>query len=147
MAMRTALVGLALLGVATAACSGDDGGGRAITTTTFEQLPPITVPCDRFAGTAQRIADAQQQLYAPDTDPAARRAALEALAAELTALRAGAPTDVAAAIGRVVDGFRRSESLVGDPTPEHAQQLATLGQQMSTDSQAISAYVVARCAG
>ncbi|HET6154026.1 MAG TPA: hypothetical protein VFE15_13820 [Marmoricola sp.] len=103
-------------------------------------LTDTTVPCAKFSATAAKIADAEKDLY---TGGAA--GTLQALIAELDALKKGAPDDVQTALTDLGNGFKEAAADIKKPTASAQADLATIGQRLSQDSQAITSYVVKQC--
>lgn len=104
----------------------------------------ITVECDRFADTAQRIADAQAALYDGKDSPE-DATAVDDLVTELDALKEDAPDDVDEALTGLGEGFRSAQELLADPTPENTAELAALSPKLSEDSQAVTAWILREC--
>lgn len=106
----------------------------------------ITVECDRFADTAQRITDAQTALYDGKDSPD-DATAVASLVSELDALKDDAPDDVDDALTSLGEGFRSAQELLADPTPENTAELAELAPGLSEDSQAVTAWILSQCDG
>ncbi|WP_408895423.1 hypothetical protein ACJ5H2_11005 [Nocardioides sp. R1-1] len=137
---------LTLLGVACGACSGGDGGGTGGGATPDPSAPltEITVECDQFADTAQRISDAQVALYdgKASSDDAA---AVDALVAELEALEEDAPADVRTALSDLGAGFRSVQEALERPSAEASAELVELAPALAEDSQAVTTWIVEEC--
>lgn len=144
--MRYFLAILTVLSAITlSACGGSDDESNSTDSNRLPEpeasLTEMTVPCAQFAGTAERIAEAQKQLYASSGSADA----IEALTAELEALKEGAPADVQAALDTLSQAFQDAAALVDDPEAADQQKLAELASELSAAGQKISAYVVDRC--
>lgn len=128
-------------------CSSDDEPGASPSSgstrlgTPSDELTEITVPCTEFEETAQRISQAQADLYEGSGDPAA----IDTLIRELDALKAGAPDDVQDALDALGDGFRDAGALLADATPENQKALADVGAELSAAGQTVTEYVVDQC--
>lgn len=118
-------------------CSGDD----AKDTRPSAPLTEITVECDKFADTAQRITDAQTELYTGTGG----KAAIDQLVGELEQLEEGAPADVQTALENLADGFRDAQELLADPSAENKEKLTEVSQSLAKDGQRITAYIVSKC--
>jgi hypothetical protein len=133
--------------LALTACSSDDEPGASASPgatrlgTPSATLTEITVPCAEFQETAAKIAEAQSELYAGTGDDRA----IDTLAAELEALKDGAPDDVQDALDTLVDGFRDAEELLADPSAADQEALAEVAAELSAAGQKVTAYVVAQC--
>ena len=138
--------GLAVL-VLASGCSGDSGdpgdsGGPKVAPST--ELTEITVECDRFADTAQRITDAQTALYDGKDSPD-DATAVDALVEELDALKQDAPADVRTALSDLGEGFRSAQQLLADPTEANRAALAELTPQLSEDGRTVTGWIVEQC--
>lgn len=129
---------------ALSACGGSDDGAS----TDSDRLPEptaslteTTIQCAEFDGTAERIAEAQKQLYSSE-GPAD---AIAALVAELEALKAGAPADVQAALDTISKGFRDAAALGPTPDAEDQAKLADVAAELSAAGQKVAAYFVEQC--
>ncbi len=144
--MRYFLAILTVLSVVMlSACGGSDDDSGS---TDSDRLPEpeaslteMTVPCAQFAGTAERIAEAQRQLYSSEGSIGA----IEAITTELEALKDGAPSDVQAALDTLSQGFKDAAALVADPEAADQEKLAELATDLSAAGQKVSEYVVEKC--
>ena len=106
------------------------------------KVTQTTLDCDKYADTAQKIAQAQQELYAGSggsTD------ALDALKSEMDALKDGAPDDVKAAIDELNDAYAKVQEIIADPSSQAQSDLASMGPKLASDGQTIATYVVSQC--
>lgn len=128
--------------VLAAGCSG--GSGDEQTSAPSTELTEITVECDRFADTAQRITDAQTALYDGKDSPD-DAAAVGALVEELDALKQDAPADVRTALTDLGEGFRSAQRLLAEPTEANRTQLAALTSALAVDGQTVTGWIVEQC--
>lgn len=133
---------LVALAVATG-CSGDPDEPVADPSA---PLSDVTVDCDRFEDTAQRITDAQTVLYDGKDSPD-DAAAVDDLVGELQALEEEAPDDVDAALRGLAEGFRSAQELLADPGTADSGELSTLSATLAEDGQAVTTWILSRCAG
>jgi hypothetical protein len=133
---------------ALSACTGDSGdsgdsddSGDSEPSHSGGPLTEIAVDCAQFADTAKKITDAQTALYSGTGG----KAAIVGLVTELTALKAGAPSEIQAALTDMSAAFRDAEELLENPTPENKAKLADLSPKLSEDGQKITAYITAEC--
>lgn len=138
-----ARVGLALAALALA-CSGCNDTPEQAGPDPSAPVTDITVECDRFAATAQRITDAQTALYDGKDSPQDATAVAD-LVTELDALKEDAPDDVDEALTALGAGFRAAQELLADPTPANTAELAALSSGLSEDSQAVTAWILSEC--
>lgn len=131
---------LAVLAVATG-CSDDPDEPDADPSA---PVSDITVDCDRYADTAQRITDAQTALYDGKDSPD-DAAAVDALVAELDALKDEAPDDVDSALTDLGEGFRSAEELLAAPDAADGAALAELAPALAEDGQAVTAWILDEC--
>ncbi len=129
--------------VLAAGCSGDRDEPVADPSA---PLSDVTVDCDRYDDTAQRITDAQTALYDGKDSPA-DATAVEELVGELEALQEEAPDDVDVALTGLADGFRSAQELLADPEATDPDQLSTLSATLAEDGQAVTTWILSRCAG
>jgi hypothetical protein len=103
-----------------------------------------TLDCPAFEETAQKIVDAQAQLYGQGagSDP---DAAIDDLLTELEGLKEGAPADIQDALTGLGDGFRRAADLLDDPSQDQTA-LLELATELSEDGQAVTTYIAKQCA-
>jgi len=138
---------LVVLVAALTACGGggDDDKPSAASTRlgTPGAKPTQTVlDCQKYDDTAQKIVEAQQELYAGNggsTD------ALDSLKSEMDALKDGAPGEVKDAIDELDDAFVKVQEIIANPTTEGQQELAAMGPKLSRDGQTITTYIVSQC--
>lgn len=104
----------------------------------------ITVECDRFEDTAQRITDAQTALYDGKDSPE-DATAVDSLVTELDALKEDAPDEVDTALTDLGEGFRSAEQLLADPNEADGAALAELAPALSEDSQTVTAWIIDEC--
>lgn len=137
------LVLLAALAVVTG-CSSDPDEPEA---EPGAPLTDITVDCDRYADTAQRITDAQTALYDGKDSPD-DATAVDALVAELDALKEEAPDDVDTALTDLGAGFRSAQELLASPSATggaDGAELTTLATALAEDSQTVTAWILEQC--
>src|SRR5689334_4556006 len=144
-------VGAGILVVVLAAASTGCGGGGWDKKPSAENTrlgPPSSkvtqtvLGCDKYSDTAQKIVEAQQELYAGSggsTD------ALDALKSEMDALKDGAPSNVQAAIDELDAAFAKVQEVMASPSSEGQQELAAMGPKLSQDGQTITTYIVSQC--
>ncbi|HVK30577.1 MAG TPA: hypothetical protein VM575_19730 [Nocardioides sp.] len=135
------VTGLLAALVLAAGCSGDPDEPVADPSA---PLSDVTVDCDRYEATAQRITDAQTALY-DGTDSPDDATAVDALVAELEALEEEAPDDVDAALTGLAEGFRSAQQLLADPEDADAGELAALSSTLAEDGQAVTAWILEQC--
>lgn len=133
---------LAALAVATG-CSGDPDEPVADPSA---PLSDVTVDCDRFEDTAQRITDAQTALYDGKDSPD-DAAAVDELVAELEALQEEAPDDVDAALTGLAGGFRSAQELLADPQAADPSELAALSTTLAEDGRTVTTWILSQCDG
>ncbi|MFL6109433.1 MAG: hypothetical protein ACJ72L_20915 [Marmoricola sp.] len=146
MRVRAAILVVVLAGALTA-CGGNDSTKTPSGASTRLGAPtsPVTqttLDCEKYADTAQKIARAQQELYAGkggSTD------ALDALKSEMDALKEGAPDDVKAAIDELNDAYAKVQEIIADPSSQAQSDLATMGPKLASDGEKITTYVVSQC--
>lgn len=109
-------------------------------------LSDVTVDCDRYEETAQRITDAQTALYDGKDSPE-DATAVDDLVGELEALEDEAPDDVDTALSGLADGFRSARELLADPQSGDPGELATLSASLAEDGQAVTTWILSQCAG
>lgn len=109
-------------------------------------LSDVTVDCDRYEDTAQRITDAQTALYDGKDSPD-DATAVDDLVGELEALEEDAPDDVDAALRGLADGFRSAQELLADPDAADPSELSTLSATLAEDGQAVTTWILSQCAG
>ncbi|NYI47480.1 hypothetical protein BJ993_004560 [Nocardioides aromaticivorans] len=109
-------------------------------------LSDVTVDCDRYEDTAQRITDAQTALYDGKDSPE-DATAVDDLVGELEALEDDAPDDVDAALNGLADGFRSAQELLADPEAADPGELSALSAALAEDSQAVTAWILSQCEG
>ena len=131
-----------VLAVSLSACS-DDGEEPSSSEAGAPDAPvtEVTIACPEYAGTAQKIADAQTELYSGTADSGT----IDKLVAELDGLKEGAPDDVQTALDDMGAAFRDASELLEDPTPSNRAKLLDLAPQLAEDGQAITAYITTRC--
>lgn len=128
-----------LLGAALAACSDDSGDGDSADPSA--SLSEITVDCHEFQDTADRVTQAQADLYAGTGGADA----IDTLVAELEVLKEDAPHDVQAALTNMATAFRDAAALLENPTPKMQDELAELAPQLEAASRTITNYVTSEC--
>lgn len=137
--MRTRARNAAVLAVILLASTTGCGGGSK--DKPAAPMTEVTIPCDRFADTAKKITDAQAEIYGGSGGSEA----IDALLAELDALKDGAPGDVKKALTEMSDAFQKAQDVLKDPANADTAELADLGTKLSEDSQKITAYIVSKC--
>lgn len=131
------------------ACSSDDepnsspSAGSSRLGTPSATLTEIAVPCAEFEDTAQKIVQAQSDLYAGTGSSTT----VDDLVAELDALAEGAPDDVRAALAALGQGFRDAEKLLDEPTAANQKALADVAADLSAAGQKVTEYIVDQCRG
>lgn len=136
--MRTRVLVLAAVLAATLSACSDDGKSG---TEPSAPLTEITVSCDKYADTAEKIRQAQVELYTGSGGAEA----IDELVRELNGLRQGAPKEVQAALTEMVAAFKDAKVVMDNPTPENKGRLAELGPKLSEDGQKITAYIKSEC--
>ena len=101
-----------------------------------------TLDCAKYNDTAQKIVQAQQELFAGS---GGSTEALDSLKAQLDALKDGAPGDVKAAIDELETAFEKVQEAIENPTSEAQAELAEMAPKLSADGQKISTYIVSQC--
>lgn len=104
-------------------------------------MTEITISCEEFEDTARKITDAQAALY---SGPGGTEA-IDTLETELSALEEGAPADVRTALRGMTAAFRDAQEILAEPTPENTAKLAELSEELSADSEKITAYITSKC--
>ncbi|WP_182376436.1 hypothetical protein [Nocardioides sp. WS12] len=132
---------LAVLALLCGGCSDDPDESDADPSA---PVTDITVECDRFEDTAQRITDAQTALYDGKDSPADAEA-VDTLVAELDALKDDAPDDVDTALTDLGEGFRSAQELLADPSAADGAALAELAPGLSEDSQTVTTWILSQC--
>ena len=132
-----ALAVLVLLG----GCSGGSDEPKAGSSGGMHEM---SIECARYAGTAQRITDAQTALYDGKDSPA-DATAVDDLVTELEALKKEAPDRVDAALTDLEDAFRSAQRLLKGGAGADSADLTLLATQLADDSQAVTAWIVSRC--
>lgn len=135
------VTGLLAVLVLAAGCSGDPDEPEADPSA---PLSDVTVDCDRYEETAQRITDAQTALYDGKDSPD-DATAVDELAAELEALQEEAPDDVDTALTGLADGFRSAQQLLADPDAADGAALAELAPALAEDGQTVTAWILDEC--
>ena len=102
----------------------------------------VTVDCPEFADTAQKIVEAQAELYTPGGDATQ---AIDDLLVELEALKEGAPEDVQQALTDLGSGFQDAATLLEDPTGENQAKLVGLSEQLAEDGETVTGYITEQC--
>lgn len=107
-------------------------------------LSEVTVDCERYADTAQRITDAQTALY-DGRDSPDDAAAVDDLVAELDALKDEAPDDVDTALTDLGAGFRSAEELLASPEGNDAAELAPVASSLAEAGETVTAWILEQC--
>lgn len=128
-----------LLAAALAACSDDSGDGDSADPSA--SLTEITIDCDEFQEAADRVTQAQADLYGGTGGAEA----IDTLIAELEALKEDAPDNVRAALTDMATAFRDAAELLENPTPENEDELTKLAPQLEAASRTITDYVTSEC--
>lgn len=136
-----AVVLLAALALACAACSGEEDASPPDPSA---PLTEIAVECERYAGTAQRITEAQTALYDGKDSPG-DASAVDDLVAELEALEEEAPDDVDTALAGLADGFRAVQQVLAAAPSADTAELAQLSTGLAEDSQVVTAWILEQC--
>lgn len=150
------LILVPVLATALTACGGGSGAHKTGASAPSDPQTRLTTPsapvtevgidCPKFAAAAQKIASAQGQIYTGAKADVAT--ALNALKAELAALKDGAPADVSAAIDELSSAYDQIVRIRGgDMTGAAATKLRELGTKLGEDGQKITTYIVSRCHG
>ena len=134
MRVRTVIFGVVIAAALSACSDGSEPDPSA-------PISEITISCEKFDDTAQKITDAQTSLYSGTGSTEA----IDTLETELAALKEGAPADVQDALTDMTAAFRDAEALLTEPTPESSAKLADLAQELSDDGQKITAYITSEC--
>lgn len=135
------LLGLLVALALATGCSGDPDEPEADPSA---PLSDITVDCDRYADTAQRITDAQTALYDGKDSPDDAEA-VDALVAELDGLKDEAPDDVDTALTDLGEGFRSAEELLESPDGTDGADLTEVASSLAEDSQTVTAWILDQC--
>jgi hypothetical protein len=147
MRVRAGILGI-VLAAALTACGGggEDKSPSAAGTRLGSPTTKVTesvLDCDKYSDTAQKIVEAQQELYAGSggsTD------ALDKLKTEMDALKKDAPSNVKDAVDELDEAFAKVQEIIADPSSSDAQsELAEMGPQLSKDGQTITTYIVSQC--
>ena len=109
------------------------------------RLPGISLHCAKYAGTAQRITDAQKALYDGQDSPADATAGHD-LVAELDALKREPPDQVDTAVDDLKDAFRSAQRLLRTGDRTDSADLALLTTQLADDSQIVTTWIAGQCA-
>lgn len=146
MRVRAAIL-VVILGVALTGCGGGGGDKKPSAQSTrlgtpSGQVTEVTLDCAKYADTAQKIVEAQQELYAGS---GGSTEALDTLKSEMDALKDGAPDNVKAAIDELDDAFAKVQEIITSGSATAQQELATMGTKLSADGQTITTYIVSRC--
>ena len=147
MRVRAGILVVVLAGSLTACGGGGDktdsptGGSTRLGTPTTK-VTEVALDCAKYADTAQKIAEAQQELFAGS---GGSTEALDTLKSRMNALKDGAPDNVKAAIDELNDAFEKVQEIIANPSAEAQQQLAQMGPKLATDGQTISTYIVSQC--
>lgn len=136
-----------VLAASVTACGGggDDekpGAGSTRLGSPSSQVTQSRIDCAKYADTAQKITEAQQELYAGS---GGSTEALDTLKSRMNALKDGAPDDVQAAIDELNVAFVKVKEVMANPTSEAQQELAQMGPKLAADGQTITAYIVSQC--
>jgi len=151
MRLRAGILGAVLATVLAAALTACGGGGDDKPTGGSTRLgtpaPSATesvIDCDKYNDTAQKIVEAQQELFAGS---GGSTEALDSLHAEMDALKKGAPSDVKDAIDELDEAFAKVQEIIANPSSatEAQQELAAMGPKLSADGQTITTYIVSKC--
>lgn len=138
-------LGALVVSAALVGCS--DGSGDGSTADPSPEPSDITVSCDRFDETAQRITEAQVAIY-DGKDSADDLAAVDALVAELDALKTDAPEEVRTALTDLGSAFREAQRLLDGATAGDQaglNELAGLAPALAEDSQVVTAWILDQC--
>lgn len=142
------LIFAAVLAASLAGCSDDDpkggsdpGASQTRLSTPGDPVTELTVPCTEFSDAAQKIADAQRDIYTRS----GAADAVDRLATELDGLKAGAPDEVRTAVDQLVDAFRTAATLMEEPTAAAQAELARLASKLSEAGKTVTDYVVSKC--
>src|SRR5690348_12507151 len=143
MRVRAAIL-VVVLGAALTACGGGGGDDKPSAKSTRLGTPTTnvtetTLDCSKYADTAQKIVQAQQELYAGS---GGSTEALDTLKSEMDALKDGAPDNVKTAIDELDDAFAKVQEIITSNSATAQQQLASMGQELSKDGQTITTYIV-----
>ncbi|RNL80869.1 hypothetical protein EFL95_00315 [Nocardioides marmorisolisilvae] len=118
------------------------GAANTRLSTPTSKVTEVTLDCAKYADTAQKIAEAQQELYAGS---GGSTEALDTLKSRMDALKDGAPDNVKAAIDELNQAFEKVQQIIANPTTEAQQELAQMGPKLATDGQTITTYIVSQC--
>jgi hypothetical protein len=131
------------LALALTACSDDGGDDRESggSPTADAPLTEVTIDCPEFEDVAEKITDAQTELYSGTGDAAV----IDDLVAELDALKEGAPEDVQTALDDMGEAFRDAAALLEKPTRKAKAELAALAPQLAEAGQTITSYITSEC--
>lgn len=139
MAIRMGILAV-VLALGLSACSDDESGSDSGDTPS-DPLTEITIDCDQFEDAAQRITEAQAELYADSGS----QEAIDTLLEELEALEADAPPGIQAALDDMSEGFQDAAELLEDPTRKSKERLADLAPELAEDGQEITDYITSQC--
>ena len=150
MRVRAGILVVVLAAALTACGGGGDkkdadktpGGPSTRLSTPTAKVTEVTLDCEKYRDTAQKIAEAQQELYAGS---GGSTEALDTLKSRMDALKDGAPDNVKAAIDELNQAFEKVQQIMANPTAEAQQELAQMGPKLATDGQTISTYIVSQC--
>jgi hypothetical protein len=138
-----------VLAASLTACGGggdDDAkkptGGSTRLGTPSTSVTESVLDCDKYRDTSQKILEAQQELFAGS---GGSTEALDALKAQMNALKKGAPSDVKAAVDELNEAFEKVQEIIDNPSSDAQQELATMGPKLSADGEKISTYIVSQC--
>lgn len=150
--MRLSLGIVALVLAASLSACGSSSGAKASDTATTPAAtgtPTVTVPaggsldCAKYVNTASQIAKAEANMFSGSASDFST--ALDALKAEFSALKSGAPSDVQAAIDDLTSALADIAKMRANPTTADQAHLQALATKLPTDGQKISAYIATSC--
>jgi len=150
MRVRAGILVLVLAGALTGCGGGGDKGdsgkspssGNTRVSTPTSKVTQTTLDCAKYADTAQKITEAQQELFAGG---GGSTEALDTLKSRMNALKDGAPDNVKAAVDELNDAFAKVQEIIANPSSEAQQELATMGPKLSQDGLTITTYIVSQC--